>query len=160
VATVVVQLVAEGKLGLDDAVERRLPGLVPSGGGITIRELLDHTSGLYNYTDDDGFRTRLRADPAYSWPPRELLALATAHAPLFAPGKSWAAALESQSRNTPRGGTRRADRSDTERSTESSGDGFGDRERARSSLTSQPRAAPQGLLRDNAGTVGSPPCYV
>src|SRR4029450_5548184 len=37
VATVVLQLVADGKLGLDDPVERWLPGLVPNGGAITSR---------------------------------------------------------------------------------------------------------------------------
>jgi CubicO group peptidase (beta-lactamase class C family) len=52
VATVVLQLVAEGKLGLDDSVERRLPGIVPNGAAITLRMLLNHTSGLYNYGDD------------------------------------------------------------------------------------------------------------
>jgi CubicO group peptidase (beta-lactamase class C family) len=52
VATVVLQLVGEGRLGLDDTLERWLPGLVPGGERITVRELLQHTSGLYNYTDD------------------------------------------------------------------------------------------------------------
>jgi CubicO group peptidase (beta-lactamase class C family) len=44
VATVVLQLVAEGKLGLDDSVERRLPGIVPNGAAITLRMLLNHTA--------------------------------------------------------------------------------------------------------------------
>ena len=52
VATIVLQLVAEGKLRLDDTVERWLPGLVPDGRAITIRELLDHTSGLFEYQED------------------------------------------------------------------------------------------------------------
>src|SRR6266545_8025328 len=45
-ATVVLQLVGEGKLSLRDSVEQRLPGLVPNGNKITIRQLLNHTSGL------------------------------------------------------------------------------------------------------------------
>ena len=48
-ATVVLQLVGEGKLSLDDTVERRLPGVVPNGGRITIRQLLNHTSGLADF---------------------------------------------------------------------------------------------------------------
>jgi D-alanyl-D-alanine carboxypeptidase len=52
VATVALQLVGEGKLGLDDHLERWLPGLVPNGDAITVRQLLNHTSGLYDYTDD------------------------------------------------------------------------------------------------------------
>jgi D-alanyl-D-alanine carboxypeptidase len=45
-ATVVLQLVGEGKLTLDDTVDRRLPGQVRDGGRITIRHLLNHTSGI------------------------------------------------------------------------------------------------------------------
>ncbi|MGW6916938.1 serine hydrolase domain-containing protein [Kitasatospora sp. NPDC054939] len=54
-ATVVLQLVGEQRLGLDDPVERHLPGLVPNGAAITVRHLLNHTSGLYNFTDDPRF---------------------------------------------------------------------------------------------------------
>jgi D-alanyl-D-alanine carboxypeptidase len=51
-ATVVLQLVAEKKLALDDTVEKHLPGVVPNGSAITIRMLLNHTSGLYDYLND------------------------------------------------------------------------------------------------------------
>jgi D-alanyl-D-alanine carboxypeptidase len=92
VATVALQLVAERRLGLDDAVERYLPGLVPGGAGITVRQLLQHTSGLYDYTDallggatvPDILRLRNR-----SWSPRELLAYALPEPPLFPPGTGW-----------------------------------------------------------------------
>jgi D-alanyl-D-alanine carboxypeptidase len=49
VATVVLQLVAEGRLRLDDTVEEWLPGVVPDADRITVRHLLNHTSGLYDY---------------------------------------------------------------------------------------------------------------
>jgi D-alanyl-D-alanine carboxypeptidase len=58
VATVALQLVHERRLRLDDTVERWLPGLVPNGQAITVRMLLNHTSGLYNYTDDRAFLSR------------------------------------------------------------------------------------------------------
>jgi D-alanyl-D-alanine carboxypeptidase len=48
-ATVVLQLVSEGRLRLDDPVEAWLPGVVPGGQRITVRQLLNHTSGLYDY---------------------------------------------------------------------------------------------------------------
>ena len=80
VATVALQLVGEDKLGLDDHLERWLPGLVPKGERITVRQLLNHTSGLYDYTDD-------LPEPPRPFQPRELVAIATGHRPLFAPGK-------------------------------------------------------------------------
>jgi D-alanyl-D-alanine carboxypeptidase len=49
VATVVLQLVDEGRLRLDDPVDRWLPGVVPDGDRITVRHLLNHTSGLYDF---------------------------------------------------------------------------------------------------------------
>src|SRR3954470_15143963 len=52
-ATAILQLAGERKLSLDDTVERWLPGLVPGGEQITVRELLNHTSGLFNYTEDE-----------------------------------------------------------------------------------------------------------
>src|SRR4051812_40084372 len=51
VSTVVLQFEAEGKLSLDDTVEKWLPGVVPNGADITLRELLNHTSGIPNYID-------------------------------------------------------------------------------------------------------------
>ncbi|MEJ3750718.1 serine hydrolase domain-containing protein [Actinomycetes bacterium KLBMP 9797] len=92
-ATVVLQLVAERRLALTDPVERWLPGVVPGGDRITLRHLLQHTSGIYNYTDrlpelyptvPDIVDARFR-----SWTPQEILALIAGQPPLFAPGTSW-----------------------------------------------------------------------
>ncbi|MGB8946774.1 MAG: serine hydrolase domain-containing protein [Streptomyces sp.] len=59
VATVLLQMEAEGKLSLDDTVERHLPGLVRGNGNngrrITVRQLLNHTSGLFDYLDDEKY---------------------------------------------------------------------------------------------------------
>src|SRR5439155_22826910 len=52
VATVVLQLVGEGKLALSDTVESRLPGVLPHGTSITVRQLLNMTSGLFDYLND------------------------------------------------------------------------------------------------------------
>jgi D-alanyl-D-alanine carboxypeptidase len=88
VAAVVLQLAGEGSLALEDAVERWLPGLVPGGGAITIRQLLNHTSGLGDYADDAFIRGVLDARGRV-WAPRQLIALGARHAPLFAPGAGW-----------------------------------------------------------------------
>jgi D-alanyl-D-alanine carboxypeptidase len=91
VATVILQLAGEGKLSLEDSVERWLPGEVPNGATITVRQLLTMTSGIFDYLDDgdDTVLTREVADPSVRWTPRELVAIATAHAPRFAPGSAW-----------------------------------------------------------------------
>ncbi|MFF2806620.1 serine hydrolase domain-containing protein [Streptomyces sp. NPDC058000] len=89
-ATVVLQLVGEGKVALDAPIERYLPKLVRGEGidgrRITVRQLLQHTSGLPNYTEFLGdFSTYRHTYVA----PRTLLDLALAHKALFAPGTRW-----------------------------------------------------------------------
>jgi D-alanyl-D-alanine carboxypeptidase len=87
-ATIILQLVDQHKLGLDDPVSKYQPE-VPNGKNITIRELLNMTSGLFSYTEDPGFVQALLADPYKVWQPEELLAIAFKHQPYFAPGTSW-----------------------------------------------------------------------
>ena len=89
VATLLLRLAAQGRLRLSDSVERWLPRLVPDGGSITLRELLNHTSGLYNYTDDPTWKQEEIANPGRHWLPRELVAFATSHPQLFPAGTSW-----------------------------------------------------------------------
>lgn len=56
VSVVLLQLVGEGRIGLDDPIDRWLPGVVDGNGNngqfVTVREVLQHTSGIYNYTND------------------------------------------------------------------------------------------------------------
>ena len=89
VSVLILQLEADGKLDIDDAVAKYLPDVVPNGGAITLRELMNHTSGLFNYTDDAAFVNDPITNFARTWSPQELLALAFAHAPNFAPGANW-----------------------------------------------------------------------
>ncbi|WP_411148411.1 serine hydrolase domain-containing protein [Streptomyces sp. A30] len=99
VATVLLQLEAEGRLSLDDTVDKWLPGLVHGNGHdgrrITLRRLLNHTSGIFNYTDDDTFvRTYFLRDGFFKHrfddrTPQDLIAIAMSHKPDFAPGTSW-----------------------------------------------------------------------
>ncbi|KAB8196857.1 serine hydrolase [Nonomuraea phyllanthi] len=80
VATVVLQLVDEGKVRLDDPIDEHLPGLVPGGERITVRALLDHSSHLYDYMSEPGYSTnRWRGKARFrSYEPRELLKVAFA----------------------------------------------------------------------------------
>src|SRR2546423_2623856 len=92
VATVVLQLVGEGRLSLDDTVERWVPGLVPGGDAITVRELLNHTSGLFDYLNDGDatvIKPYLAGKFSFFWHPRAMVGVATRHAPHFAPGAGW-----------------------------------------------------------------------
>jgi len=89
VAAAVLQLVGEGRLGLEDTVGKRFPGLVPNGWSITIRELLNHSSGLFDYDEDAAWIKARFASPGRVWTPRELVRIATRHKPHFPPGSSW-----------------------------------------------------------------------
>jgi D-alanyl-D-alanine carboxypeptidase len=89
VATVIMQLVAEHRLALTDPVEKWLPGAIPNGGAITLRMLLDHTSGLFNYLDDPAVLKAFTGQDPRLWTPRQVLAAAMAHPPLFAPGTQY-----------------------------------------------------------------------
>lgn len=86
VATLVLQLVAEHKLALTDPVEKWLPGQVPNGSAITVKMLLNHTSGLYNYLDDPAVLASFTGQNPHDWTPEELLAVGVSHPSLFAPG--------------------------------------------------------------------------
>ncbi|MFE6780365.1 serine hydrolase domain-containing protein [Streptomyces sp. NPDC057702] len=90
-AVVVLQLVGEGKVALDAPVERYLPGLVRGEGidgrRITVRQLLQHTSGLPDYVPYLGDITG--ADRHTYVQPRTTLDLGLAHRASFAPGAGW-----------------------------------------------------------------------
>ncbi|MVO88756.1 serine hydrolase [Streptomyces sp. p1417] len=85
-AVAVLQLVGEGKVGLDTSVETYLPGLVHGkgidGNRITVRRLLQHTSGLPDYVPylDDDVRP---------YTPGDLVDIALRHEAVFAPGEDW-----------------------------------------------------------------------
>ena len=92
VATVVLQLVGEGRVELDAPVERYLPGVVRGadndGRQITVRQLLQHTSGLPDVLDYMSPLEVLK-DPLRHWEARELVDIALPHQREFEPGKGW-----------------------------------------------------------------------
>ena len=89
VAALTLQLVAEKKVALDAPIERYLPGVVPNGMNITVRMLLQHTSGLFNYTNDSDFIVRAIGEPNTPIPVKEILETAFSHPANFAPGTDW-----------------------------------------------------------------------
>jgi D-alanyl-D-alanine carboxypeptidase len=61
---VALHLVQEGLLGLDDTIGQRLPGMMPAAwSAVTVREMLNHTSGLPDYTQSAGFRRQATESP-------------------------------------------------------------------------------------------------
>lgn len=102
-AVVVTQLAAEGRLGLDDPFALHLPpdhldlvdrvhvlDGVNAGPGITVRQLLTHASGLFDYAQSAGFYERIIADPGRPWTPREMVEGAMEWGtPHFAPGQGY-----------------------------------------------------------------------
>lgn len=95
-ATVVLQLVGEGRMSLEDTVEQWLPGVVRGngndGGRITVRQLLQHTSGIPDVMPEipalngaDGYR----AERFRTYTPEQLVGLALRHPPNFPPGTDW-----------------------------------------------------------------------
>lgn len=88
-AAVALQLVGEGRLSLADTVGSLLPGTLPAADSVTLRELLDHTSGL-----PDDVRTPLArvlaGDRTHVWTRAELLDGVRGQPPRFAPGTRYA----------------------------------------------------------------------
>jgi len=83
--TALLQLVDEGKIGLDDPIDRYVDG-VPNGDRITLRQLARMQSGLPNYTNSDAFTEALIKDPYRPFTPQELLDYAFAEPVNFEPG--------------------------------------------------------------------------
>ena len=83
-AALIVLLAQDGKLKFSDPVSDYVLD-VPNGSQITVADLLKMRSGLYNYTNSREFAAQLDADPAKTWTPQEVLAIAFAHPPNAAP---------------------------------------------------------------------------
>lgn len=96
VSALVLQLVAEGRLGLDDKVSTFFQGQeeawyhrLPNAAELTVRSLLNHTSGLPRYIFQDSFLKEVKANPMRSWTPRECLAVLFGLPALHAVGQGW-----------------------------------------------------------------------
>lgn len=87
VATLTLDLVEEGILSLDDPVSKWLPNYPSIDGNITIRQLLNHTSGVYNYFDNQEIWDDLMADRSRFFEPEEVLGYIKE--PNFEAGQGW-----------------------------------------------------------------------
>lgn len=93
VAAVIMQLIEEQKLWFEDPITKLLPEDVtarfPDADKITLRMLLNHTSGIPEWLSDEMI-ARIAAEPAKVWDVGEFLDVAAAQPPTFAPGQGWA----------------------------------------------------------------------
>jgi D-alanyl-D-alanine carboxypeptidase len=85
-AALVLQLQEEGRLSIDDPVSEWLPDY-PNGDAISIRMLLDHRSGIFNYFEHRRYETLVFGRPRHHWTVRQILRLDGP--PYFAPDKGF-----------------------------------------------------------------------
>jgi len=93
-AALAMRLVGEGRLDLEALVAEYLGHLdwyhrVPNAGGITVRHLMTHTSGVMRYEFKDAFTADLTAQPDKRWRPEDLLSYVLDEEPSFEPGEGW-----------------------------------------------------------------------
>jgi D-alanyl-D-alanine carboxypeptidase len=93
-AAVVMQLVQEGKLNLDEKIDKwfgREPWFarLPNATEITVRMLMNHTSGLAEYYELKGFIDTLKTKPDMAFKPEILVECVLDSKPLFAAGQGW-----------------------------------------------------------------------
>ncbi|MGS2748578.1 serine hydrolase domain-containing protein [Bacillus zanthoxyli] len=90
IATVLLQLSGENRLNLDDSIEKWLPGVIQGNGydgnQITIRQILNHTSGIADYMNSKDFDIM---DTKKSYTAEEFVKMGISLPPEFAPGKGW-----------------------------------------------------------------------
>lgn len=84
VAALILDLAEEDLLSIEDPLSTWLPDY-PNAANITVRQLLSHTSGLYNYFRHVDFDDRVFGNPSHQWTPTEILD-EFEHEPYFAPG--------------------------------------------------------------------------
>lgn len=94
VSAVMLQLFQEGKINLDSKIERWFGGdawftRLPNAKDITLRMLMNHSSGIPEHVLNKDFIAAIRKDPDRVWKPKELIAYVLDAKPLFAAGQGW-----------------------------------------------------------------------
>lgn len=87
VATLAIQLAEEGKLSLNDPLSKWLPEYPHVNSKITIRQLLNHSSGIYMFWSNQKIWDDLKADRSKIWTPEEVLSYIKE--PYFEPGEGY-----------------------------------------------------------------------
>ncbi|PCJ64314.1 MAG: hypothetical protein COA58_13245 [Bacteroidetes bacterium] len=88
VSTLILLLKEDGLVSLDDTIGTWIQGYSNIDGGITIKQLLNHTSGLFSYTGHNDFYIEMNKDLSKMWTFDELLNTFV-NQPEFSPGEKW-----------------------------------------------------------------------
>jgi len=88
VSAVMLKLVESGQVQLTDTIGTWITGYDNIDGSITIRQILNHTSGLFSYTESDTYWSMLDEDIYRMWTADDILSNCIED-PYFAPGTSW-----------------------------------------------------------------------
>jgi D-alanyl-D-alanine carboxypeptidase len=88
VGAAILQLAEEGKISLDDSLYKWHPPYPYIDSTITIRQILNHTSGLYNFVDNSDYWQAIFNDPTKIWTMEEII-LSFNREPLFPKGTGW-----------------------------------------------------------------------
>jgi D-alanyl-D-alanine carboxypeptidase len=86
---VALHLVQRGLLGLHDTIGERLPGFPAAWASVTVRQMLNHTSGLPDYTQSDGFAEQVKTDPRGYVAPNTVIDWVRSEGLRFAPGSRY-----------------------------------------------------------------------
>jgi D-alanyl-D-alanine carboxypeptidase len=86
---VVLHLVQQGLIGLNDTIGQRLPSLPPAWAAVTVRQMLNHTSGLPDYTKSAGFKKQFDTDPQGFVSPSTVISWVQSDELNFTPGSSY-----------------------------------------------------------------------
>ncbi len=87
-AVLILKLVASGKMNLDEPIGKFFPEY-PKWNNITVRQLLNHTSGIYDYIDEPNWWEYVAKNYNKIFEPKELLAIAYKHKPYFVANNGW-----------------------------------------------------------------------
>jgi len=81
--------VGAGKLGLDDTIAKVLPTLPSAWGAVTLRQMLNHTSGLPDYTKSKGFAKQAETDPRGFVSPAKIISWVSKDPLVFKPDSKY-----------------------------------------------------------------------
>ena len=87
-STLLLQLVDQGRVGLDDPLSNWLPDL-PDASQVTLRMLTNMTAGYPDYVQNERLASLLYADPFRPFTPQDLIAIGLSTPRVFAPGTNW-----------------------------------------------------------------------